>query len=187
MMKNVLCALGVLATVPAFAQDKPRVSVTVDNSTDGSNRTVHIVRARGATLAPPISGIPPELVEKLGLPKTTVSKVQDLIFASNEELISLEADHKRAQLTLDRELRQDSPNEATVKGLVEKVGRAETSVRQNRVALMVAIKKILGPDTWRKLEAEMNTFPALPPAPPAPPAPPPPPAPPAPPAPDKGP
>lgn len=107
-------------------------------------------------MAPPSYGIPPELVEKLGLPKSLVQKVQDLTFESNDVLIGLDAELKRAQLALERELRQASPNENTVKELVERVGRAETAVRQNRVGLMVAIKKALGPDTWQKLEAEMG-------------------------------
>jgi hypothetical protein len=170
MMKKLGCVLGVLAAVPAFAQDKQTV-VTIDAEKGvGGERTVHVFRGRGP-LGPASSGIPPELVEKLDLPKATVSKVQDLIFDSNQELISLEAEHKRTQLALERELRQDAPKEATVKELVDKVGRAETAVRQNRVALMVTIKKLLGPDTWRKLEAEMNThsFPRMPPMPPVPP------------------
>jgi hypothetical protein len=175
MMKNLWCALGVLAAVPAFAQDKQTVVTVNAEKGAGGEHTVHVFRGRGP-LGSASSGIPPELVEKLDLPKATVSKVQDLIFDSNQELISLEAEHKRTQLALERELRQDAPKEATVKDLVDKVGRAETAVRQNRVALMVTIKKLLGPDTWRKLEAEMNTHsfprPPLPPAPPAPPAPP---------------
>ncbi|WNG16300.1 hypothetical protein [Cystobacter fuscus] len=171
MLKNLWCALAVLAAVPAFAQDNQSVVTVNADKGAGSERSVRIVRTRGGPLGPASSGIPPELVEKLDLPKATVRKVQDLIFDSNQELISLEAEHKRTQLALERELRQDAPNESTVKDLVEKVGRAETVVRQNRVALMVTIKKLLGPDTWRKLEAEMNThaFPAMPPMPPMPP------------------
>jgi hypothetical protein len=92
---------------------------------------------------------------KIGLPQNLVQKVQDLTFEANDSLIGLEAELKRAQLNLERELRQASPNEGTVKELVEKVGRAETAVRQNRVGLMVAIKKALGPDYWQKLEAEL--------------------------------
>ncbi|EPX62131.1 hypothetical protein D187_010035 [Cystobacter fuscus DSM 2262] len=191
MMKNLWCVLGILGAVPAFAQDKQTVVTVNAEKGSGSERSVHIVRTRGGPLGPASSGIPPELVEKLELPKATVRKVQDLIFDSNQEIISLEAEHKRTQLALERELRQDAPNESTVKDLVEKVGRAETAVRQNRVALMVTIKKILGPDTWRKLEAEMNThsfpMPPVPPFPPAFPAAPAPRAPPAAPAPNPGP
>jgi hypothetical protein len=159
MMKKLMCALVVLAAVPALAQDKQEENVV-------------IMRGPGRAPMPPLPplppeppmgphsfGIPPQVAAKIGLPQALVQKVQDLTFEANEALIGLEADHKRAQLALEKELRQPSPNEGTVKDLVEKVGRAETAVRQNRVGLMVAIKKALGPDYWTKLEAEMGTIP----------------------------
>jgi hypothetical protein len=164
MMKKLLCALVVLAAVPALAQDKEerkeekdvRMFVVPRHGAAGAPLPPLPPHPPMAPMAPPSYGIPPELVEKLGLPKNVVQKVQDMTFESNDALITLEAELKRAQLTLERELRQASPNEGTVKELVEKVGRAETAVRQNRVGLMVAIKKLLGPDAWQKLEAEMG-------------------------------
>jgi Heavy-metal resistance len=184
MMKKLLCALVVLTAVPALAEDKEEKDVRVFVH-PGHGTSVSLPRLAHGPLAPPSAGIPAELVEKLGLPKNVVQKVQDMTFEANDALIMLEAELKRAQLQLERELRQPSPNEGTVKDLVEKVGRAETAVRQNRVGLMVAIKKVLGPDNWQKLEAEMgpmssmSTFPrgvrierfASPPVPPVPPAP----------------
>jgi Spy/CpxP family protein refolding chaperone len=158
MMKKLLCALVVLTAVPALAEDKKKeddVRVFV-HSGHGSGFQFSSSSVGHGSLAPPSFGIPSELVEKLGLSKTVVQKIQDMTFEANDSLISLEAELKRAQLSLERELRQPSPNEATVKDLVEKVGRAETAVRQNRVGLMVAIKKVLGPDNWQKLEAEMG-------------------------------
>ncbi len=104
-------------------------------------------------------GIPPHLVQKLGLPQDMVQKVQDMTFDANEKLINLEADLKRAQLALERLLRAPSPAEADVLRQVEEVGRAETAVRKNRIQLMVAIKRLLGPDNWAKLEAEMGELP----------------------------
>jgi hypothetical protein len=158
MMKKLLCALVVLTAVPALAQDKQDEDVRV---------IVNGVPGRAPLPPmPPLPpehpmvsrsyGIPPQVAAKIGLPQAIVQKVQDLTFEANEALIGLEADLKRAQLALEKELRQPSPNEGTVKDLVEKVGRAETAVRQNRVSLMVAIKKALGPDFWAKLEAEMG-------------------------------
>ncbi|WP_434389543.1 periplasmic heavy metal sensor [Melittangium boletus] len=177
MTKKLLCALMLLSAVPALAQDKT-------STTDAS---VAPPAPPPRPPGPAAYGLPPELAQRIGLSQTQQQKVQDLAFASNDAVIGLEADHKRAQLALERELGQPSPNEATVKDLVEKVGRAETAVRQNRVGLMLAIKKTLGPDLWSKLEAETGPGGGFgrprPPAPPAPPAPPVRPAPPAPPAP----
>ncbi len=155
MMKKLLCALVVLTAVPAFAQDKQE-DVRIRMHGPGAPMPPMPPLPPEPPMAPPSFGIPADVAAKIGLPQNLVQKVQDLSFEANDALIGLEADLKRAQLVLEKELRQPAPNEGTVKDLVEKVGRAETAVRQNRVGLMLAIKKTLGPDYWQKLEAEMG-------------------------------
>lgn len=159
MMKKLLCALVVLTAVPALAQDKEEdvvIRLHGPGAAPMPPRPPLPPMPPEPPMAPPSFGIPADVAAKIGLPQNLVQKVQDLSFEANEALIGLEADLKRAQLVLEKELRQPSPNEGTVKDLVEKVGRAETAVRQNRVGLMLAIKKTLGPDYWQKLEAEMG-------------------------------
>ncbi|MDY7230754.1 hypothetical protein [Hyalangium rubrum] len=107
-------------------------------------------------LPPPAYGIPPHLVQKLGLSKELNQRIQDLTFAANDQLITLEADLKRAQLELDKLLRSANASENAVMQQVEAVGRAETAVRRNRIGLMLQIKQQLGPDNWQKLEAELG-------------------------------
>lgn len=160
MMKKLLCALVVLTAVPALAQDRDEDVRVIENGNPAAPPAPPMPPLPPEPpMAPPSYGIPPQVAAKIGLPQALVQKVQDLTFEANDALITLEAEHKRAQLALEKELRQPSPNEGTVKDLVEKVGRAETAVRQNRVGLMVAIKKALGPDYWAKLEAEMGPMP----------------------------
>ena len=107
-------------------------------------------------LPPPAYGIPPHVVEKLGLSKDLVQKIQDLTFEANDQLITLEAELKRGQLTLDKLLRAANPSDSAVMQQLETVGRAEMAVRKNRVGLMLQIKRLLGPDTWQKVEAELG-------------------------------
>lgn len=111
-----------------------------------------------ALLAPPAAmaqegGIPPQVAEKVGIPAEKVKQVQDLAFSANEELIGLEAEHRKAQLQLERELRAAGPDEKKVSSLVDAVGKAETAVRKNRLLLMLKVRKALGEDLWQKLEA----------------------------------
>lgn len=108
----------------------------------------------GMMLGTPI-GIPPALAQKVGIPPETVKKVRDLSFEANEALITLEADHKRAQLDLEKTLAQPQVDEATVMNKLEVVSRAELAVRKNRMGLLVRIRKLVGPDAWDKLQAEM--------------------------------
>lgn len=100
-------------------------------------------------------GIPPPVAAKLGIPAETVSKVQQLGFDSNEALINLEADLKRAQLELDRALAQKDPDEAATLARLEAISRAELQVRKNRLSLMLKIRKLLGAQLWERLQAEL--------------------------------
>lgn len=103
--------------------------------------------------APP--GIPPQLAQKLGIPPETVKKVRDLSFDANEQLIGLEADLKRAQLELEKALTATTVDENVVMAKLDVVGKAELAVRKNRMGLMLKIRKLLGQETWEKLQGEM--------------------------------
>ena len=98
-------------------------------------------------------GIPPHVAQKLGIPADKVKQVQDLTWKASEDLIGLEADLRRAQLALDRETRAATPDEVKVMALVDAVSKAEAAVRKNRISLMLRIRKIVGPETWDRLEA----------------------------------
>jgi len=132
---------------------------------------VAILAAAPAALAQE-GAIPPQVAERLGIPPEKVRRVQDMAFAANEELIGLEAEVRRAQLALDREIRSAAPEEGRIGPLVDAVGRAEAALRKNRILLVLRIRKLLGDDTWQKLEAWRAENP--PPHPPGPPRRPPP-------------
>jgi hypothetical protein len=100
-------------------------------------------------------GIPPPVAQKLGLSPETVQKVRDLSFDANDALISLEADLKRAQLQLERTLAAPQVEESVVMSKLEAVSRAELAVKKNRLGLTLRLRKLLGPDVWDRLQAEL--------------------------------
>lgn len=155
-----LALAGALLSLPAAAQQSEDIIIERHGGPPMPPLPPHPPPPPGlpmmVALPPPAYGIPPHVVQKLGLPKELVQKIQDLTFDANEQLINLEADLKRAQLELDKLLRAASPNENAVLQQVEAVGRAETAVRKNRLGLMLQIKRLLGPDNWQKLEAELG-------------------------------
>src|SRR5690349_12580622 len=114
MMKKLMCALVILTAVPALAQERQEEDVRVFvHGGHGPGTPPLPPLPPEPPMAPPSFGIPPEVAAKIGLPQNLVQKVQDLSFEANEALIGLEADLKRAQLVLEKELRQPAPNEAT--------------------------------------------------------------------------
>ena len=105
--------------------------------------------------------IPPQVAERLGIPPEKVRQVRELAFAANDEVISLEADVRKAQLALDREIHSTAPDEKKIGPLVDAVSRAEAGVRKNRIGLALKVRKALGEEAWQKLEAwRMENAPA---------------------------
>lgn len=100
-------------------------------------------------------GIPPAVAQKLGITPEVQKKVRDLGFDANDALIGLEADLKRAQLDLEKTMAGGAVEEAQVFPKLDAIAKAELAVRKNRLGLMLKIRKLLGPDTWEKLQAEM--------------------------------
>jgi hypothetical protein len=143
-----MISLMVLLPLAALAQPQPRL--------------VEVPQPPAPPAPPPppgggremLPGIPPDVAQRLGIPSETVKKVRDLSFDANEQLITLEADMKRAHLELQRQLAQSSPDEGVVMQKLEAISKAELALKKNRIALMLKIRKLLGPEVWSKLEAE---------------------------------
>lgn len=150
-MKLRTVFLSSLVSLSAFAQRPPVAPVP---PTPPAAPVPPVPPTPGFTFGGPI-GIPPQLAQKVGIPPETVKKVRDLSFDANDQLIQLEADHKRAQLDLERTLSQPQVDEAAVMNRLEVVGRAELAVRKNRMSLLVRIRKLVGAEAWEKLQAEM--------------------------------
>ncbi len=151
-MKKLMLVLA-LVSLPALAQRPPQPPPVPD-------------APMPPDLPPPpffhgAPGIPPQVAAKLGIAPETVKKVQNLAFDAQDALINLEADLKRAQLDLERALAQPSPDESTVNVKLEAVSKAELSVRKNRVGLMLKIRRLLGPELWEKVQAELPPMDAM--------------------------
>jgi hypothetical protein len=105
--------------------------------------------------AGPPMGIPPPIAAKLGIPGEVTKQVREASLDANEALIGLEADLRRAQLELERALADARPDEAKVMQKLEAIAKAELAVRKNRLGLMLKVRRLLGPEAWEKLLAEM--------------------------------
>ena len=101
------------------------------------------------------AGIPPEIATRIGVPEDVQKRIQQMAFQSNDQLIGLEADLRRAQLEMEKLLASDKPDANAVMAQVDRVSRAEAEVRKNRLGLMLRIREALGPELWQKLRAEM--------------------------------
>lgn len=152
-MKRFIVCVVMLVGAAAFAQKPPQAPVPPVPPVPAVPMMPPMPPMGGGFMSP--AGIPPPLAQKVGISAETQKKVRDLSFEANEQLISLEADLKRAQLDLEKTLAAQQVDESVVMNKLETVGRAELAVRKNRMGLLVRIRKAVGPEAWERLQAEM--------------------------------
>lgn len=154
-MKRFIVCVVMLVGAAAFAQKPPQAPVPPVPPVPAVPMLPPMPPPMGGGFMSP-AGIPPPLAQKVGISAETQKKVRDLSFEANEQLISLEADLKRAQLDLEKTLAAQQVDESVVMNKLEVVGRAELAVRKNRMGLLVRIRKAVGPEAWERLQAEMT-------------------------------
>ncbi len=101
----------------------------------------------------------PELLEsvaaEIGVDAATVAKIKTLVYGANRDAIDLRAEVQRQRLALRQLLEDERPDVKKVLKQVEAVGSAETSIRKNRVQLILAVRDLLTPEQRQKLQRVM--------------------------------
>jgi len=113
-------------------------------------------RAEDVAASAASHGIPPEIARKLSIAPETLRQIEDAVFNANRALIDLDANHKKAQLELDRELHSRTPDETKALALASTASETELAVRKNRLSLLLKIRQILGPELWDRVQAEIR-------------------------------
>lgn len=107
----------------------------------------------GESVAPVI---PPDVAARVGISDAQQVEISRIAIESNRELVELRKKHRSAQQALEKLLQVSTPPREVVLTQVERVGAAETEVRKNRVALMLELRRVLGPELWAKLQLELE-------------------------------
>ena len=127
------------------------------------------------------------IVRELGLSDTQIKEIEQTFLNHRLNLIDLRAALEREEVQLQPLMESDKPDDAKVNAQLDRVLAARSKLEKENTMMMLAIRRILTLEQWKKLQElqERRTAPPRPPALPALPSSPPPPAPPAPPAPPK--
>ena len=101
----------------------------------------------------------PELLEKLadkiGADTQTVTKIKDLVYHANKELIGFRAEMDQGHLEMRRLMDQEAPDEKVIMQQIDKIGAVEIKLRKNRISLMLSVRKLLTPEQRTKLKELM--------------------------------
>ncbi len=120
-----------------------------------------------------------ELVRKLQITEAQVRQIEQIFLDHRLKLVDLRAALERLEIQMKPLLEIEQPDEAKVLAQTERIVAARGELEKANTQMMLAIRKVLSVEQWRKLETireERRLPPPPPPPPPAPspPAPPPP-------------
>src|SRR5262245_17893308 len=124
-----------------------------------------------------------QVVKELGLSDTQITEIEMTFLDHRLKLIDLKAELERQEVRLQSLMEADKPTEATVGPQIDLVLAARGKLEKANTMMMLAIRRILSTEQWRKLQElqerrpEHSPFPAVPSSPPSAPPPPKPPTP----------
>jgi hypothetical protein len=114
---------------------------------------------------------PPELVlrfgKQAGLEDEVIDRVRKDVFATQSQMIDLEAKLRHLQLEIEQAVSDDALPVEEILKKVEAVGAAETEMKKLQVGLLVRTRRALAPEERRKLDGFKEKM--GPPSPPPPP------------------
>jgi len=94
-----------------------------------------------------------EIVKKLELSEAQVSQIEQTFLEHRLRLVDLRADLERQELKLQPLLDADRPEEATVASQIDLVTAARGKLEKENAMMLLAIRRVLSVEQWKKLQA----------------------------------
>jgi len=110
----------------------------------------------------------PQMAEKLAVTGEQKKKMEDIFLEHRLKLIDLNASLQKAEAIMEPLMSADRPDEAKVLAQIDRVAQARAELEKQNARMLLAIRQVLTPDQWRKLQEERQPRPAVPPMPPQP-------------------
>jgi Spy/CpxP family protein refolding chaperone len=100
----------------------------------------------------------PRVVQEIGLTPDQQEQIHQLVYKHAEVMIGLNADVKRAELRLGELARNDRFDERAVRAAWTQYQEARRKLENERFELLVAIRKVLTAEQWKKLDEMRRQF-----------------------------
>src|SRR5438270_89580 len=94
----------------------------------------------------------PEVVQNLGLTDDQTQKIDRTFQEHRLQLIDLHANLEKQEALLQPLVDADQPDEAKVMAQVDRVAQARAALERSNASMMLAIRRLLTPDQWKKLQ-----------------------------------
>jgi Spy/CpxP family protein refolding chaperone len=100
----------------------------------------------------------PRVADRLSLTEAQKHQLDDKFFANRRQLIELKGTVEREQLELQRLLEKDPVDEAAVTTQFKNLDVARSKLAQERFRFIIEVRKVLGVERFRHLEAMVGQF-----------------------------
>jgi Spy/CpxP family protein refolding chaperone len=94
----------------------------------------------------------PDMVQKLGINSEQTKKIEDVFQQHRLKLVDLDATLKKEEITLEPLMSADSPDETKTLAQIDKVAQARAVLEKANARFLFAIRRVLTPDQWKKLQ-----------------------------------
>jgi Spy/CpxP family protein refolding chaperone len=94
----------------------------------------------------------PDMVQKLGIDSDQQKKIEDVFQQHRLKLVDLDATLKKEEIVLEPLMSADSPDETKTLAQIDKVAQARAELEKANARFLFAIRRVLTPDQWKKLQ-----------------------------------
>ena len=102
-----------------------------------------------------------DLVKKLEISDDQVQKLEKIFQDHRLQAIELRANLEKQEALLEPLIEADQPNESQVLAGIDKVAQARTSLEKSKAQMLLAIRRVLSVDQWKKLQDHPGIAPML--------------------------
>ena len=96
----------------------------------------------------------PDKLGELGLTEKQVAELKAGFYETEKKMVKLNGDLELAQIELRRLMEAEEPDGAAILAAVDKAGLARTAIQKAKVEQGLAVRKILGPETLKKIKVD---------------------------------
>ncbi len=94
------------------------------------------------------------IVQAIGLSDQQAQQIEKTFQDHRMQLIDLHANLEKAEAQMEPMMEADQPNEQQVTSQIDKISQARAALEKSNAQMLFAIRRIVTPDQWKKLQAE---------------------------------
>jgi Spy/CpxP family protein refolding chaperone len=92
------------------------------------------------------------MVQKLAINSDQQKRIEEIFQQHRLKLVDLDAALRKEEITLEPLMSADSPDETKTVAQIDKVAQARAELEKANARFLFAIRRVLTPDQWKKLQ-----------------------------------